>query len=84
MFVNSTDRQEIAYWTETGTPARLTDCTVRDRRNWECWYKDRTGRLSMANGTFRDEIRNAALDRDVFDSIRYVPKWKWWAIKVGW
>ena len=78
------DRQEVAYWTETGTPATLTDCTVRDRKNWECWYKDGVGRLSMTDGEFRDEIRNAALNQDVFDSVRYVPKWKWWAIKAGW
>ncbi len=77
------DRQEVAYWTETGTPTTLTDCTVRDRGNWECWYKDRAGRLSMTDSEFRDEIRNAALNQDVFDSVRYVPKWKWWAVKIG-
>ena len=79
----SPDRQEVAYWTETGTPATLTDCMVRDRKNWECWYKDGAGRLSMTDSEFRDEIRNAALNQDVFDSVRYMPKWKWWAVKIG-
>ena len=77
------DRQEVAYWTDTGTPATLTDCTVRDRRNWECWYKDRAGRLSMAKGAFHEEVLKAIPGRDAFDSVRYVPKWKWWAIKIG-
>lgn len=79
----SPDRQEIAYWTDTGTPATLTDCAVRDHGNWECWYKNRAGRLSMTDGQFLDEIRDVALDRDVFDSVRYVPKWKWWSVRVG-
>lgn len=79
----SPDRQEVDYWTDTGNPTTLTDCAVHDRENWECWYKDRVGRLSMADSRFRDEIRDATLDRDVFDSVRYVPKWKWWAVKIG-
>lgn len=79
----SLDRQEVAYWTDTGTPAMLTDCAVRNRQNWECWYKNRAGRLSMTDSEFRDEIRNTALNQDVFDSVRYVPKWKWWAVKLG-
>lgn len=79
----SPDRQEVAYWADTGTPAMLTDCTVRDRKNWECRYKDGAGRLSMTDSAFRDEIRNGALNQDVFDSVRYVPKWKWWAVRLG-
>ncbi|MBI5115050.1 hypothetical protein HZA56_01095 [Candidatus Poribacteria bacterium] len=79
----STDRQEVEYRPDTGAPTTLTDCTVHDRRNWECWYKNRSGRLSMTDSEFRDEIRNAALNQDVFDSVRYVPKWKWWAVKIG-
>ena len=77
------DRQEVTYWADTGTPARLTDCTVRDRGNWECWYKDMAGRLSMAGGAFREEVLKAIPGRDTFDSVRYVPKWKWWAVKTG-
>lgn len=79
----SPDRQEVAYWTDTGSPTTLTDCVVRDHRNWECWYKNRVGRLSMVDGKFRDEIRDTVLDRDVFESVRYVSKWKWWAVKIG-
>lgn len=79
----SLDRQAVAYWTDTGTPATLADCTVRDRKNWECWYKGRAGRLSMVGGEFSDEIRDTFLDRDVFDSVRYVPKWKWWSVRIG-
>ena len=40
-------------------PATLTDCTVRDRKNWECWYKDRAGRLSMTDSAFHDEVLKA-------------------------
>lgn len=76
-------RQEVGYWTDTGDLTTLTDCTVRNRKNWECWYMHRAGRMSMTDGRFRDEIQNADLDRDVFDSIRYVPKWKWWVVRVG-
>lgn len=79
----SPDRQVVYYWTDTGIPTTLTDCSVRDRQNWECWYKDRAGRLSMVDGAFREEIRNTTLNQDVFDSVRYVPKWKWWAVRVG-
>lgn len=79
----SPDRQEVAYWVDTGTPAMLTDCAVRDRGNWKCWYKDRAGRLSMAKGEFREEVLKAIPGRDAFDSVRYVPKWKWWAVRVG-
>ncbi len=68
---------------DTGTPATLTDCTVRERGSWECWYQDRAGRLSMTDSEFRNEIRDTFLDRDVFDSVRYVPKWKWWAVRIG-
>lgn len=78
----SPDRQEVAYWTDTGTPATLTDCTVRDRRNWECWYKDRAGRLSMVDGVFREEVLKDIPGKDTFDSVRYVPKWKWWAVRL--
>lgn len=78
----SLDRQEVAYWTETGIPTTLTDCTVRDRRNWECWYKDRAGRLSMADGTFREAVLKNIPGKDTFDSVRYVPKWKWWVVRV--
>ena len=77
------DRQEVAYWTETGTPATLTDCTVRDRKNWECWYKGRAGRLSMADDTFQEEVLKNIPGKDTFDSVRYVPKWKWWATRLG-
>ena len=76
-------RHEVSYWTDTGIPTALTDCAVRDSRNWECWYKDRAGRLSMADGEFHEEIREPVLNRDVFDSVRYVPKWKWWAVRIG-
>ena len=79
----SSDRQEVIYWADSGSPATLTDCAVRDRKNWECWYKDRTGRLSIADGEFQEEIREPVLNRDVFDSVRYVPKWKWWAVRIG-
>ncbi len=79
----SPDRQEVAYWTDTGSPATLTSCTVRDKKNWECWYKDRGGRLSMADGTFHEEVLKNIPGKDTFDSVRYVPKWKWWAIKIG-
>lgn len=79
----STDRQEVEYWPDTGAPTTLTDCIVHDPKNWECWYKDRVGRLSMADGQFHDMIWDAVLDRDVFDSVRYVPKWKWLAVNFG-
>lgn len=61
----------------------LADCTVRDRWNWECWYKGRNGRLSMADGVFREEVLKDIPGKDTFDSVRYVPKWKWWAVKLG-
>lgn len=77
------ERQEVVYWTDTGNPMVLTDCTVHDHKNGECWYVHRAGRMSMIDGRFHDEIRRADLDRDVFDSVRYVPKWKWWAVKIG-
>ena len=79
----SSDRQEVTYWADTGTPATLTDCAVRDRRNWKCWYKDRVGQLSMADSEFREEVLKAIPGKDTFDSVRYVPKWKWWAVKAG-
>lgn len=79
----SLDRQEVAYWTDTGTPAMLTDCAVRNWQNWECWYKNRAGRLSMADGVFREEVLKNIPGRDIFDSVRYVPKWKWWTVRIG-
>lgn len=79
----SPHRQEVAYWTDTETPATLTDCKVRDRSNWECWYKDKGGRLSMSDGVFREEILKDIPGKDTFDLVRYVPKWKWWTIKFG-
>lgn len=77
------NRQEVAYWTDIRTPTTLPDCTVRDHSNWECWYKDRVGRLLMVDGVFREEVLKAIPGRDTFDSVRYVPKWKWWAVKAG-
>ena len=77
------DRQEVAYWADTGVPATLTDCAVRDPKNWECWYKGKVGRLSMVDGAFREEVLKPIPGRDIFDSVRYVPKWKWWAVKIG-
>lgn len=79
----SPDRQEVTYWADTGVPATFTDCTVRDRKNWECWYKDRVGRLSMTDSAFHEEVLKAIPGRDTFDSVRYVPKWKWWAVRIG-
>lgn len=79
----SPDRQEVTYWTETGTPTTLTDCAMRDRKNWECWYKGRVGRLSMADGVFREEVLKDIPGKDTFDSVRYVPRWKWWVVKLG-
>lgn len=79
----STDRQEVTYWTDTGAPATLTDCRVRNRRNWECWYKDKGGRLSMADGVFREEVLKDIPGKDTFDSVRYVSKWDWWAVQAG-
>lgn len=77
------ERQEVAYRTDTGAPATLPDCEVRDHKNWECWYKDRVGRLSMVDGVFREEVLKDIPGKDTFDSVRYVPKWKWWAVKLG-
>lgn len=79
----SPDRQEVAYWTDTGTPTTFMDCNVRDRRNWACWYQDRAGRLSMADGAFREEVLKEIPGKDTFDSVRYVPKWQWWAVRIG-
>lgn len=78
-----TAQQHVIYWTDTGAPATLTDCEVRDRDNWECWYPDRGGRLSMVDGVFREEILKDIPGKDTFDSVHYVPKWKWWAMQIG-
>lgn len=40
-------------------------------------------RLSIADGIFGNEMLKAISDKDTFDSVRYVPKWKWWAVKLG-
>jgi len=78
------DRQSVDYWTtDAGISVSFTDCIVRDRTNWECWYKDRGGRFSMVGGTFREEVIKDIPGKDTFDSVRYVSKWKWWAIKFG-
>lgn len=76
-------RQEVSYWTDTETPTTLPDCAMRDYRNWECWYKDKGGRLSMVDGVFHEEVFKDIPGKDTFDSVRYVPKWKWWAVKLG-
>lgn len=79
----SPDQQEVAYWTDTGVPTTLTNCKVHDRRNWECWYKDKGGRLSMTDGAFREEVLKDIPGKDTFVSVRYAPKWKWWVVKLG-
>lgn len=83
MYSPSPERQEVAYRTDTGIPTTLTDCNVRDRSNWECWYKDRGGRLTMADGAFREEVLKDIPGKGTFDSVRHVPKWKWWTVKLG-
>ncbi len=79
----SPTRQEVVYWTDTGVPTTLANCMVRDRTNWECWYKDKAGQLSMTKGVFHEKVLKAIPGKDTFDSVRYVSKWQWWFVKLG-
>jgi hypothetical protein len=73
----SVERQDVIYWT-VGLklpPSRLTDCVVRDRRNWSCKkYSDGSGELLMIDGKFATESS--------YNDTLYLGKWRWWLLNI--
>jgi hypothetical protein len=48
----SEERQSVIYWTPgiEDTPSKLTQCIVRDVKNWKGSYTDGSADLQMAEG----------------------------------
>lgn len=47
----SEERQSVIYWSSSdGSPSGLSDCVVRDVKNWKCTYPDGWGTLYMDDG----------------------------------
>jgi hypothetical protein len=81
----SATQQVVLHWRAGIPPERMTDCTVRDARNWSCFFAYYEGRpsvrLDMVDGTFVE--RPKPLDPRVELLAGYqVPKWRWWWLRL--
>jgi hypothetical protein len=71
------ESQTVIYWSPgiDEIPRELTKCVVRDRLHWQCEYSDRSAKLTMKDGDFKEIIEK----KDHADSrYKYVSSWKWW------
>ena len=75
------ETQTVVYWFPgiSEVPEKLAKCTVRDRLNWQCEYKDGSGKVVMTEGRIQElDSRN----RSFKDTI-YVSQIRWWMIGFG-
>lgn len=51
-------RQDVTYWYPgTNFPIeRLTDCAIKNRKNWSCQFDDKSGRIGFSGGNFYTTI----------------------------
>lgn len=72
------DQQIIIEKSSVFSPRKFSDCVVYDADHWRCDYNrnspDEVKYIDMADGDFT----NTALP-----SVMFVPKYKWWVIKLG-
>jgi hypothetical protein len=86
------DQQLVVYWTPgiRDTPEKLSNCVVRDIRNWVCKYNDGSAELQMNDGVFSESTNRNMYTKEGFDfhvefeaRTRYVSMWRWWQINLG-
>jgi hypothetical protein len=75
------ETQTVIYWFPgiEEVPGKLAKCTVRDRLNWKCEYKDGSGKVIMEDGRFQELDPH---NRPFKDTI-YVGQIRWWMIGFG-
>lgn len=70
------DKQKVFYQTEGFSVEELSDCAIRDRKNWSCKYPDGSAQLGFTDGKFWviDTPPDPILKED---HIQYVNKASW-------
>jgi len=77
------DLQSVVYWVGDGTPARYSNCAVRDVSNWTCHLGKEPPRSEymMTNGNYSEYA-----EAPMFTSTTLfypVPRWRWWMVKLS-
>ncbi len=64
----------IVYWTPgiAGTPQKLVNCAIRNKKNWVGYYPDGSGPVEMRKG-------KEVADDNYPDEI-YIGKYHWWLL----
>lgn len=80
----SAERQFIIYWAFFDIPSKLTECVVRDVKNWKGSYPDGSGSLQMEDGQFSKQINypDPEFKNPIEEQIRYVSWYRYWKIRL--
>lgn len=73
----SSDRQEVLYWTEDFDTQKLTNCAVRDKKNWSCEYNDKSSKFGFTDGNFWEIVNTSKVLRltaDLTEKTYYTSK----------
>ena len=68
------DTQKVVMWLDRGFPLPLTDCVVRDKKNWACFRSSTQGTV-VIDATLQTHPKE--------EGVFYIAKWRWWGIKLG-
>jgi hypothetical protein len=83
----SEDRQSVIYWTPAifDTPMKLANCVVRNVKNWQCTYQDKSAILIMNAGRFTVEVNNQMVSATTKQNemrTRYVGWFQYWKYQL--
>jgi len=71
------ESQEVVYWVEGFPPEKLTQCAIRDTRNWSCKYNDGSAQFGFTGGRYWEITLIPGVTDDFGKKTIYVSRWHW-------
>jgi hypothetical protein len=74
--------KEVLFWTAgaSGASGKYTDCDIKDGRNWSCAPNADATRTIVHEMLHGRPVRDPSVPALGFHQV---PKWKWWALRLG-